>query len=293
MPPDRFFSEVDVKMVPECSIAIEKAYQMEQVPVHQHEFTEIAFVARGTAIHHHVTTSGTHHTDSLIPGDVFSIQKGELHGYDACGTMVLYNISLRQDFLEQFRHLEVLPGWNLFFGNRTSTPRTIMHIPLGPRSQGMENLDRAVSEFRMQPLAYEIVVTALVVDFLVSVMRSSEFLRPSVKEKMACILDAITIMEENPTSRFSLKQLEHKLNMSTSSFSKKFREQIGTSPMEYLLKIRLLQVQYLLASSSKSMGEIAAESGFCTANYMIKLFRRAYGITPAQYRKSAILNPSK
>ena len=80
MPREGFFSEADVKMVPECSVAIEKAYQMEQVPMHQHEFTEIAFVARGTAIHHHVTTDGTHHTDSLIQGDVFSIQKGERHG---------------------------------------------------------------------------------------------------------------------------------------------------------------------------------------------------------------------
>mgnify|MGYP002769821788 CR=1 FL=1 len=293
MPREGFFSEADVKMVPECSVAIEKAYQMEQVPMHQHEFTEIAFVARGTAIHHHVTTDGTHHTDSLIQGDVFSIQKGERHGYDACGTMVLYNISLRQDFLEQFRHLDVLPGWDWFFGNRTGTPRVVVHVPVGQRTRGMENLDRAVAEFRMRPLAYEIMTTSLVVDFLISVMRSAQFLRPSVEEEMACILDAITIMEENPTCHFSLKQLASKLNMSVSSFSKKFRDQIGISPMEYLLKIRLLQVQYLLASNSKSMNEIAAESGFCSANYMIKLFRRAYGITPAKYRKSAALNPSK
>lgn len=179
-----FFSEADVKMVPECSVAIEKACQMEQVPMHQHEFTEIAFVARGTAIHHHVTTDGTHHTDSLIQGDVFSIQKGERHGYDACGTMVLYNISLRQDFLEQFRHLDVLPGWNWFFGNRTGTPRVVVHVPVGQRIRGMENLDRAVAEFRMRPLAYEIMTTSLVVDFLISVMRSAQFLRPSEEEEM-------------------------------------------------------------------------------------------------------------
>ena len=181
MPREGFFSEADVKMVPECSVAIEKAYQMEQVPMHQHEFTEIAFVARGTAIHHHVTTDGTHHTDSLIQGDVFSIQKGERHGYDACGTMVLYNISLRQDFLEQFRHLDVLPGWNWFFGNRTGTPRVVVHVPVGQRTRGMENLDRAVAEFRMRPLAYEIMTTSLVVDFLISVMRHAQFLRPSVE----------------------------------------------------------------------------------------------------------------
>ena len=128
-----------------------------------------------------MTTDGTHHTDSLIQGDVFSIQKGERHGYDACGTMVLYNISLRQDFLEQFRHLDVLPGWNWFFGNRTGTPRVVVHVPVGQRTRGMENLDRAVAEFRMRPLAYEIMTTSLVVDFLISVMRSAQFLRPSVE----------------------------------------------------------------------------------------------------------------
>ena len=288
-----FFTEADVKMTPECSVAIEKAQQMDQVPMHQHAFTEIAFVAKGTAIHHHITTDGVSHTDCLIQGDVFAIQRGEQHGYDACGTMVLYNISLRQDFLEQFRNLSVLPGWDCFFGDRTDSSRMVVHIPVGQRIHSMESLDRAVAEFRMREQVYDIVITALVLDFLITVMRSAQYLRPSVAEESACILDAITIMEENPTGHFSLQQLASKLNMSVSSFSKKFRAQIGISPMEYLLKIRLLQVQSLLASSTKSMNDIAAECGFCTANYMIKQFRRAYGITPSKYRRAAVLNPSK
>lgn len=293
MPREGYFSEADVKMVPGCSVAIEKTHQMEQVPMHQHEFTEIAFVAKGTAIHHHVTADGTRPTDSLIQGDVFSIQKGERHGYDACGTMVLYNISLRHDFLNQFQSLNVLPGWNCIFGDRTGLSRAVVHVPNGQRTRFAENLDRAVSEFRMRPLAYETVTTSLVIDFLISVMRSTQFLRPAVKETMAGILDAITIMEENPTCRFSLKHLAARLNMSVSAFSKKFRAQIGISPMEYLLKVRLLQVQHLLASGTKPMSEIAEDSGFCSANYMIKMFRTAYGITPAKYRKSAATNPSK
>ena len=63
--------------------------------------------------------------------------------------------------------------------------------------------------------------------------------------------------------------------------------------MEYLFKERLVQVRHFLAETDLSIGEIATRCGFCTPNYLIKLFRRELGITPAQYRKEQFGNNEK
>ena len=55
--------------------------------------------------------------------------------------------------------------------------------------------------------------------------------------------------------------------------------------MDYICKLRLQQVCYYLMSSDKNIGEIAQLCGFCTPNYLIKLFRRAFNRTPMEYRK--------
>lgn len=278
------FTELQVQMSPDLPLKIEKARQMARVPIHAHEFIEIAFVAGGSALHHHTDLNGRTRTNCLIQGDVFSVQLGEQHGYEQCGNMVLYNIFLKTAFLDTYRKLDVLPGWTLFFGGRSSVPETVIHLSAATRRWAAQCLDRAVAECKFMPLGYETVMTALVVEFLVTAMRAHEMNRIEHGEDRLCILQSISMMEENPDRRFSLEQLARVSNMSVPSYTKKFRAATGVSPMEYLLKVRLLQVCHYLSSTNLSIGEIAGFSGFCTPNYLIKIFRRELGITPAQYR---------
>lgn len=277
-------------MHPELPLKIEKARQMDRVPIHSHEFIEIAFVASGSALHHHTDINGLSRINCLIQGDVFTVQQGEQHGYEQCGNMVLYNIFLKKTFLDTYRKLDVLPGWRLFFGERSSVPETVVHLSAATRRWGAQCLDRAVAECKFMPIGYETVMTALVVEFLVTAMRALETNQIEHCESRMGILLSISMMEENPDRHFTLKELAAFSKMSIPSYTKKFRAATGVSPMKYLLKLRLLQICHYLSMTDLSIEEIAGRSGFCTSNYLIKIFRRELGITPAQYRCKQYLN---
>ncbi len=284
------YTESQIQMHPGLFLKIEKARQMDRVPVHSHEFIEIAFVAGGSALHCHTDLNGRTQTNCLIQGDVFSVQIGERHGYEQCGNMVLYNIFLKKTFIDTYQKLNALPGWSLFFGDRSHVPETVVHLSAATRHWAAQCLDRAVAECKFTPPGYDTVMTALVVEFLVTAMRAIEINRIEHCESYMNILSSINIMEENPDRRFTLKELARVSKMSVPSYTKKFRASTGVSPMGYLQKLRLSQVCHYLSTTDLSIENIAGRSGFCTSNYLIKIFRREYGITPAQYRKKQCLD---
>ncbi len=75
------------------------------------------------------------------------------------------------------------------------------------------------------------------------------------------------------------------LNISKFYFSRVFKEQMGVSPYEYLINLRIGYSKTLLRSSSYDMLEIARKAGFEDCSYFISVFRKREGITPLKYRK--------
>lgn len=280
-----FFTDSTVNMPPSLPVMLEKAVQWNYVCPHTHDFIEVVFVAKGSALHTHIDQSGRKRTNCLIQGDVFSVQLGEKHWYEHGQSLVLYNIFLRPAFLVRYPELRELPGWQRFFGERASVPDTIIHFSAATRRWGILALDRAVAETQRREPGFAMIMTAQILDFLVTAMRSPEMERPEVYQDRFCILQSIALMEEHPEQHFTLEQLARLSKMSVPSYTQKFRSALGVSPMRYLLKTRLFLVQHHLTTTNLSIGEIAGLTGFCTADYLIKIFHRELGLTPIQYRK--------
>lgn len=280
-----FFTGNNVNMPPGSPVMLEKAEQWEYVCPHSHDFIEVVFVAKGSALHSHVDLNGRKRTNCLIQGDVFSVQIGEVHSYEQGRDLVLYNIFVKPEFLADRPELRELPGWQRFFDERSRVSDTILHFPASMRHWETLSLDRAVAESQQRRAGYLTIMTAQILDFLVTALRSPEMVRPEVHEDRFCILQSIAMMEENPERHFTLEQLAKISRMSVPAYTQKFRSALGLSPMRYLLKARLFQVQHYLTATELSISEIAGLAGFCSANYLIKLFHRELGITPAQYRK--------
>lgn len=65
-----------------------------------------------------------------------------------------------------------------------------------------------------------------------------------------------------------------------------FRKALGARPMEYIARRRIQAAKELLTGSDKTVEVIALETGFCTASYFCKLFKRYEGITPTRFKNA-------
>ena len=71
-------------------------------------------------------------------------------------------------------------------------------------------------------------------------------------------------------------------------FSRVFKEWTGFAPAAYIQNLRLRHGAKLLSETSLLVKEVAAESGFPDCNYFCRAFRRSFGVSPAQFRKSGM-----
>ncbi len=73
--------------------------------------------------------------------------------------------------------------------------------------------------------------------------------------------------------------------MSDRTFARRFHEQVGTTPLQWLVTARVRRAQELLESTATSIDEVAARSGFESPATFRSRFHRIVGLTPAAYRR--------
>lgn len=104
--------------------------------------------------------------------------------------------------------------------------------------------------------------------------------------------DAARFAFEKAAERFayedglSVTDLAEGLHMSRSAFQKKFVHCFGTTPVAYRTEKRLKKAKLLLETTDMPIKDIAASLGFYDTAYFYKVFKKAYKLTPKEYRKA-------
>src|SRR5689334_22169776 len=80
--------------------------------------------------------------------------------------------------------------------------------------------------------------------------------------------------------------LARRANMSARTFARRFVEETGTTPMQWVTDQRVLYARRLLEESDMDIDQIADRSGFGTATLLRHHFRRIIGVSPSDYRRS-------
>jgi AraC-like DNA-binding protein len=94
---------------------------------------------------------------------------------------------------------------------------------------------------------------------------------------------AITSMHDDPAHRWTLQELAERVGMSRSIFALRFKETVGSTPMEYLTRWRMLLAGDRLTSSGDPISAIALSLGYESESAFGKAFRRVMGCSPRQY----------
>jgi transcriptional regulator GlxA family with amidase domain len=102
---------------------------------------------------------------------------------------------------------------------------------------------------------------------------------------------ALNLMQQSLDVPPTVAELADQLDVSRRKLERHFRQALGMSPGAADRRLRLAQVRFLLDASDRSVTQIAAETGFCDASHLIRLFRDAEGVTPEAYRQRGRTEP--
>lgn len=92
-------------------------------------------------------------------------------------------------------------------------------------------------------------------------------------------------LEMNVEQPYDLKALAALASSSERTLLRHFQTVLGMTPLEYLQDLRVQRAKVMLEISINSMQTIAHACGYTNASTFGKLFRRALGISPGEYRK--------
>ncbi|MBQ7373973.1 MAG: helix-turn-helix domain-containing protein [Clostridia bacterium] len=109
----------------------------------------------------------------------------------------------------------------------------------------------------------------------------TEFTKP-IPSSILKILDYLTA---NCEKSFTLCEIANKFFISKTTLIYNFKKHVGRSPMDYLLAVRINKAKQMLVATKKSIGKIAEDCGFSSANYFGLIFKKREKVSPMQYRK--------
>jgi transcriptional regulator GlxA family with amidase domain len=93
-------------------------------------------------------------------------------------------------------------------------------------------------------------------------------------------------LEQNLSKHLPLPVIARHVAMSTRTLSRRFREQVGTTPALWITRARVRRAQRLLETTDLSVDRVAAESGFGSSTVLREHFAQIVGTSPLAYRRS-------
>lgn len=98
------------------------------------------------------------------------------------------------------------------------------------------------------------------------------------------IYEIAAYMQTHLDQPISIARLAQQFLMAEVTLRRHFRSVFGLSPKQYLLDLRLKEAQHLLATTSLSLQEIAAQTSFFDLAHFSSTFRQHYNLSPSQWR---------
>ncbi len=252
--------------------------------LHWHQEFEFLVVTNGNIIFNIEDREYKLHT-----GDGVFINSNFLHsaraeGYHACSFMAL-------DFSYQFLHEDIHSS----FAKRFITPvlngkilfREFLEQGNGWQDIVLSMLLEAGACPGHELYNYELMIRSRI--FGVWDLMNSNSVRVKREDSLETryserLAPVIKYIKKNYAYDITLSELAGLLPMSEGQFSRVFKQTMKLSPVQYLMRYRILQSCQLLRDTDKKIGEVANLSGFNNISYFNRVFLQTIGCTPKEYR---------
>jgi PAS domain S-box-containing protein len=109
--------------------------------------------------------------------------------------------------------------------------------------------------------------------------------QPVAPHVVRLVEDASRYMQEHLAEGIDLSSLSGVLAVSPGYLGRVFKRQMGTTPHQFLIDVRLEAAEGLLAETDLTVTQIAWRVGFASPSHFVTTFRSRTGTTPLEFRR--------
>ena len=105
------------------------------------------------------------------------------------------------------------------------------------------------------------------------------------------VRDAVDFIEKQfSDTELNIAELSRQLGVNQTELGRKFREQLGVNPSDFLAQVRMEHAKKLLENTDMLVKEISSAVGYEDDHVFMKRFKKYTDLTPIQYRNSRLQN---
>lgn len=215
-------------------------------------------------------------TLECLEGDITVIPPGTPHLFYTAPD------SVWEKLWAHFMPRETWLGWIRL--PKTTHPLIHMKIRNQTHKTYIQNAFMRTIRYNLEPMLShqeDLAMNALeeIILLIASENANDNFMDPRIKE-------VLSLLSQQYMEPHHVEDLAQMVCLSPSRLTHLFKEQVGESIIDTLLKYRLKQAEKKLAYTERSVTEIALEVGFNSPDYFTRQFTKFYGTNPSRYRKS-------
>ena len=243
---------------------------------HAHDFWEFAIITKGKILHkinglERIVKEGTilvlrpHDTHSLHSADKdpiehinFGVRSEAMKTVLEVLSSNLYEFLLNEPFVEH----ELSKSAIIYFNTMFNKFHTTIH-------------DDQASDIFLSTI-----FTSIIRELLqcITTSKQKQTYSPTVNEFIAQ-------MRKPENLILPIEEIIKNMNYSHCHLLRLFKQETGTTPSRYFLKIKLNYARSLLESTSLSTIDVASIVGFSSLGHFTEVFKNEYSLPPAKYRK--------
>ena len=224
----------------------------------------------------------------VVAGDIIFVQSGGIHSIEQYQeeTMEYENIFFPLSLLEgkkedgcTGKYLEPFAQGKYKCPTHISSSEPYHH-------QVWSHVERLDSQNKIKAFGYELFIKSELLALFATLVTQGKIVSKKeptqVVDKVKEIVDYIDTRYNQP---ITVEQVAKYVGFSTSHFMRFFRENMGTTMVDYLTTFRLEKASRLLLQTDKTVLAISLDCGFSNLSYFNRVFKRKYRKTPSAYRR--------
>ena len=260
---------------------------------HRHDCIEMLFVTGGTGIC--VINSRRY---PMLRGDLYVMNRGDIHTLLPDEHFLYWNIMLNKELFseDEWRGLSAFPAFSSWNDERNRGGKSCTFG--NDDCDRLEEFCRRISvKLRRQPPGFELAAKALMLEFLLEILRSIDVPGscPAAvvaagngsglsEDNRTLVSRTIDLLQRNYTGKLRLSALARQVGASTSHLSTVFRREVGTTIGDYRRRIRIEKARAMLDAGKLTVSEISDRLGFCDVAHFSKSFSACTGVSPTRYQ---------